>query len=231
MAARPHQFGDCFRQRRTAAKGGQRGKAAPVETADAEPSRCGCNPGGDEFGAARLDHRREGLEIHEVDLGLIGGNLLRERRFQALEPIVVEETRQVHDAVAVVVLSLLLGDFPHGVRQAFAVDAKCPIHHAAVKLTAIVHGWPRRGTVVCHRPSALFRNLGCVARDRPTARVQRARIRETGLSADPWDRIKGGGSIGFADPQADIGFGYLMNKMQMVGPLHEQRHVPGWSFQ
>ena len=32
--------------------------------------------------------------------------------------------------------------------------------------------------------------------------------------------MKGGGSIGFADPQADIGFGYLMNNMQMVGPLH-----------
>ena len=26
-----------------------------------------------------------------------------------------------------------------------------------------------------------------------------------------------GGSIGFADPKADIGFGYVMNKMQMVG--------------
>ena len=26
-----------------------------------------------------------------------------------------------------------------------------------------------------------------------------------------------GGSVGFADPQADIGFGYVMNKMQMVG--------------
>lgn len=26
-----------------------------------------------------------------------------------------------------------------------------------------------------------------------------------------------GGSLGFADPKADIGFGYVMNKMQMVG--------------
>ena len=26
-----------------------------------------------------------------------------------------------------------------------------------------------------------------------------------------------GGSIGFADPKAGIGFGYVMNKMQMVG--------------
>jgi len=26
-----------------------------------------------------------------------------------------------------------------------------------------------------------------------------------------------GGSIGFADPKADIGFAYVMNKMQMVG--------------
>ena len=56
----------------------------------------------------------------------------------------------MHNAVAVVAQSLLLGDFPHGVRRAFAVNAKCPNNHAAVKLTALVNGLPRHGTVVRH---------------------------------------------------------------------------------
>lgn len=50
---------------------------------------------------ARLDHRREGREAHEVEFGRIGGHLLRAYRFQALEPVVVNEPRQVHHTVAV----------------------------------------------------------------------------------------------------------------------------------
>ena len=49
------------------------------------------------------------MEIHHVELCLIDRHFLRVGRLQSPEPVVVEETRQMHDAVAVVALSLLLG--------------------------------------------------------------------------------------------------------------------------
>ena len=112
----------------------------PVEAADAEPSRRGFNLGGDEFGAARLDHRREGPEVHEVESGLVSGHLLRERRFQASDPVVVEETRKVHDAVVVVVPPLFLGDVPHGVRHALRWAQSAGAIPAAVKLMVVPVG-------------------------------------------------------------------------------------------
>lgn len=41
--------------------------------------------------------------------------------------------------------------------------------------------------------------------------------RLTNLTRRDFGHGGAGGSLGFADPKADIGFGYVMNKMQMVG--------------